>query len=129
MSQQKPRRTRAQGENWRETMVLPLVTLPTLPAVQVPPQQDSAGLAFLTDEDEPEYLELGDYEVEDQTVTELSARARARAVARPLQAEETSEVEIGSARAARQYNRNPHPFDVLLVPGRNLSHRLPPSVR
>jgi hypothetical protein len=48
---------------------------------------------------------------------------------RDLAQVENRPTSVGSPKAARQYNRQSHPFEVLFVPGRNLSRRLPPGVR
>ena len=125
----------------RETVVLPLVTLPSLPALRVPrrpmhpsDEQDYYPPDFEEPEDE-EYLEQYDDEeygarpeAPPSTGRGLTRR-RANTEARPLRQYEKQPTSVGSPKAARRYNRHPHPFEVLFVPGRNLSRRLPPQVR
>ncbi len=129
MSQQKPRRTRAQEEKWRETVVLPLVTLPTLSAVRAPKQHEFPSVAEEADEADLSFYELDEYQDGNEEATELMARPRERTVARPLQEEQRTAGGIGSRKAVKQYNKRAHPFEVLLVPGRNLGHHMPPNLR
>jgi hypothetical protein len=149
MGERKARRTRVKEEdNWRETVVLPMVTLPTLPSVRAArkPQHDQdqgdyadyGGDYASQGQDYPEHgdqsdfggWDEGDYPANEILQTRTVQRYRGNTVARPLHPAQTKRpADLGSPKAARQYNKKPHPFEVFLVPGRNLSHRLPPRMQ
>jgi|GEM_PF-1133127 flagellar motor protein MotB len=130
----------------RETVVLPLVTLPTIPSVRVPdsgagasngnaryPYNDEFGsydeaLGAGEDQEEDTWEMVG-YEQLPPASGGLLQRYRANTEARALKPHERGLTKPGTAKAARQYNKQHHPFSVLFVPGRNLSRRLPPQVR
>jgi hypothetical protein len=139
MAGRKAKRTRVkEEEHGRETVVLPIVTLPTIPSVRAArrPQDgryDDYGSDYASQgQDYPEYggdPEYGgwddpDYPDGNIQETRVVQRYRGDTVARPLHLAQPS--RLGSSKAVERYNKEPHPFDVYLVPGRrNLSRHLP----
>jgi hypothetical protein len=149
MGERKARRTRVkEEEKWRETVVLPMVTLPTLPKARsaskpqggqhndldqrgtyndygqrwdYPEDGDDSGFDGWDDPGDPE---------EAPPERRSLQRFRSDTQARPLKLAQPKQLtDLGSQAAARQYNKKPHPFEVLLVPGRNLSRHLPPRMQ
>ncbi|PWT70900.1 MAG: hypothetical protein C5B60_11605 [Chloroflexi bacterium] len=150
MGGRKARRTRIkEEENGRETVVLPMVTLPTIPSVRAArrPEDDleddyaSQGQEYLEYGDDPNYGGWDDpnyggwddpnYPDEPIPETRMVQRYRADTVARPLHlGQHKQPAGPGSSKAVERYNKEPHPFDVYLVPGRkNLSRHLPPGMQ
>jgi hypothetical protein len=144
MGERKARRTRVkEEENWRETVVLPMVTLPTLPSARAARKpQDDPDQGDYGDYDEAQDYPVdgdnsdfggwddGDYPDDEIAETRIVQRYRSSTQARPLHLVQPKQpTDLGSPKAARQYNKKPHPFEVFLVPGRNLTHHLPPRMQ
>jgi hypothetical protein len=152
MGEQKPRRTRVKDDDRRETVVMPMVTLPTIPSVGVErePADDlgddlppSGFGRYGRSRRYPEQNERADYDggwgapddlgAPEETPPERRSlqRLRADTQARPLKLPQIKKpADLGSPKAARQFNKKPHPFEVFLVPGRkNLRQHLPSGMR